>query len=214
MKKALLYLTLTLAAVVAFVPPVQTQILNALTAAQLQARAWTFTALQTFSGPSVAARIWLKNSLSAGGGSAGSPALVLTNSPDAGSQQYSLTVESDDAFSLRNTAGTPMFTLDQAGLGSFNGGATASGGGTGGALTVAAGSAVGFEGQSGNTYLKRETTTSSLESTLDGARGWSVIGGVLQAPDCPADLNTAPPGWCYDAATGEHVIVGGFRSFP
>ncbi len=50
MKKIALYLMLTLAAVVGFVPPVRTQVLNAITPALLQARAWTFTALQTFSG--------------------------------------------------------------------------------------------------------------------------------------------------------------------
>lgn len=101
-------------------------------------------------------------------------------------------------------------------LQTFSGGANVTGGYHRDAtsLNVTSGSNVGFEGQSGDTHLRRETTTASLESTLDGARGWSVIGGVLQAPDCPTDLNTAPPGWCYDATTGEHVIVGGFRSFP
>lgn len=50
MKKALLYLTLSVAAVLMFVPPARTQLLNAVTPGLLQARTWTFTALQTFSG--------------------------------------------------------------------------------------------------------------------------------------------------------------------
>lgn len=83
-----------------------------------------------------------------------------------------------------------------------------------GSLAAGPGEKVHLEGIAGDTYTVRTAATASLESSIDGARGWSVIGGVLQAPDCAADLSAAPPGLCFDVATGEHVIVGGFRVYP
>lgn len=81
-------------------------------------------------------------------------------------------------------------------------------------LNVTAGSSVGFEGAAGNTSIHRETATASLEFTLDGVRGGSVIGGMWQPPPCPADLNLAPPGFCYDAAGARTVLVGVLETYP
>jgi hypothetical protein len=83
-----------------------------------------------------------------------------------------------------------------------------------GNVNVAGGSKVNLEAAAGDTYLIRAAATASLDSYKDGTLGWSLIGGVLQAPPCPASLASAPPGWCYDSATGDHVLVGTWRTYP
>lgn len=85
---------------------------------------------------------------------------------------------------------------------------------TGGNLSVAAAQKVNLEGPSGDTHLTRTAATASADFTLDGTLGWSVIGGMLQPPSCPADLNLAPPGFCYDAAGARTVLVGVLETYP
>jgi hypothetical protein len=133
------FLTVLLLVAVLWSPdPVSTQVRNAVTPAVLQARAWTFAALQTF------------------------------------------------------PAGANV-------TGGYHRDATS--------LNVTGGSQVGFEGQSGDTYVKRDADVSSLDAYKDGSIGWSVIGGMFQPPACPADMGAAPPGFCYDTATGVIKMV-------
>lgn len=91
-------------------------------------------------------------------------------------------------------------------LKTFSGGATASGGGAGGALTVSAGSAVGFEGQSGDTYQKRDADTGTLDTYKDGVLSEINRGTSKGFPPCPSPVEDMGLGICYDAVTGVHKL--------
>ena len=102
-------------------------------------------------------------------------------------------------------------------LQTFSGGVTASGGGAGGALTVSAGSGIGFEGQAGDTYQKRDADTGGLDTYKDGTL--TTREGVNEwiPPDCAtSDDPQTFGGFCKDAATGRirYRDAGGVKELP
>jgi hypothetical protein len=57
-----------------------------------------------------------------------------------------------------------------------------------GALAVASGGEVRLEGTGGDTKFTRSLSAQSLDSYIDGTLGWSLNGGMLQPPACPAPI--------------------------
>ena len=194
--------------------------LNYITPYLLQSRAWIYTAMQTIGLTNAFTGLLLDNTDEVN--NEGSPALTFCNSTSgAGDTCFHFVLDINGNLLIRDDAENRIFEISQLGEITTQTGAgdtavlmPSGAAATGGDVTVIGGQKVGFEGAAGDTYTKRDTANASLDSYVDGAQGWSVIGSMLQAPPCPADLNLAPPGWCYDAATGEHVIVGGWRAFP
>ena len=194
--------------------------LNYITPYLLQSRSWLFTVMQTIGLTNAFTGLLLDNTDEVN--NEGSPALEFRNSTSgAGDQSMFLVMDINGNLLIRDDAEGRIFEFSQLGEITSQEGSgdvavkmPAGAQATGGNVSVIGGQKVLLDGAAGDTYTVRDTANASLDSYVDGVQGWSVIGGVLQAPPCPADLNLAPPGWCYDAATGEHVIVGGWRAFP
>lgn len=95
-------------------------------------------------------------------------------------------------------------------------GLNVTGGGAGGSLTVSSGKAIGLEGQTGDTYTKRDFDKGTIDLYKDGTLTTQVSETEWSAPLCSASGPGRAGSFCYDASTGQvkYRDAGGVKALP
>jgi len=83
-------------------------------------------------------------------------------------------------------------------------------------LDVVGGQTIGLEGSAGDTYLKRDADTASLDTYKDGTLTTQQRTNEWIAPDCDSDGPDTFGGFCKQAADGKvyYRDAGGVKALP